>query len=195
VLDILVQPRRDRRAAKKFFRNLLRRLRYVPRAIVTDKLGSYAAAKAQVLRDVLHIQGSERIIGRRIHTSQRGSANVECEASSRPGTPSVSSQRSESFASFFLPGRHLLAARNYREVMRRRFAQWNEVIHPSFVGQRLSSGSRRAFAKFSSRELLTLNLTIPARQPQCAQISAAIARMIENTATAEDAHGNRFDPA
>jgi putative transposase len=38
-------------------------------------------------------------------------------------------------ASFFRPGRHLLAARNYREVMRRRFAQWSEVIHPSFANQ------------------------------------------------------------
>jgi putative transposase len=38
-------------------------------------------------------------------------------------------------ASFFRPGRHLLAARNYREVMRRRFAQWSEVIQPAFAGQ------------------------------------------------------------
>src|ERR1700719_1883939 len=56
VLDILVQPRRNRRAAKKFFRKLLRRLQYVPRAIITDKLGSYAAAKGEVLPSVRHIQ-------------------------------------------------------------------------------------------------------------------------------------------
>jgi hypothetical protein len=30
-------------------------------------------------------------------------------------------------ASFFRPGRHLLAAQNYREIMRRRFAQWREL--------------------------------------------------------------------
>ena len=45
VLDILVQSRRDRQAAKKFFRKLLQRLQYIPRAIITDKLGSYAAAR------------------------------------------------------------------------------------------------------------------------------------------------------
>ena len=56
VLDILVQPRRNRQAAKKFFRKLLRRLQYVPRAIITDKLGSYAAAKAELLPKVRHIQ-------------------------------------------------------------------------------------------------------------------------------------------
>jgi putative transposase len=36
ILDILVQSRRDKKAAKKFFRKLLRGLRYVPRVIVTD---------------------------------------------------------------------------------------------------------------------------------------------------------------
>jgi hypothetical protein len=43
------------RLRRKFFRKLLRRLQYIPRAIITDKLGSYAAAKAEVLPDVLHI--------------------------------------------------------------------------------------------------------------------------------------------
>jgi len=45
VLDILVQSRRNRSAAKRFFRKLLKGLLYVPRVIVTDKLKSYAAAK------------------------------------------------------------------------------------------------------------------------------------------------------
>jgi putative transposase len=36
VLDILVQRRRDKRAAKKFFRTLLKGLTYVPRVIITD---------------------------------------------------------------------------------------------------------------------------------------------------------------
>ena len=41
VLDVLVQSRRNALAAKKFFRKLLKGLRYVPRVIVTDKLASY----------------------------------------------------------------------------------------------------------------------------------------------------------
>src|SRR5215475_9076261 len=49
VLDILVQRRRDKRAAKKFFRKLLKGLTYVPRVIVTDKLKSYGAAKRELL--------------------------------------------------------------------------------------------------------------------------------------------------
>ena len=44
VLDILVRSRRNAKAAKRFFRKLLKGLQYVPRVIITDKLRSYAAA-------------------------------------------------------------------------------------------------------------------------------------------------------
>ena len=44
VLDILVQSRRNTKAAKRFFRKLLKGLRSAPRVVVTDKLKSYAAA-------------------------------------------------------------------------------------------------------------------------------------------------------
>jgi transposase-like protein len=37
VLDMLVQSRRNKKAAKRFFRKLLKGLRYVPRVIITDK--------------------------------------------------------------------------------------------------------------------------------------------------------------
>jgi len=47
VLDILVQSKRNKKAAKKFIRKLLKGLRYVPRVIITDKLKSYSAAKAE----------------------------------------------------------------------------------------------------------------------------------------------------
>lgn len=45
MLDILVQYRRDKQAAKKPFRRLLKRLQYVPRVLITDKLVSYGATK------------------------------------------------------------------------------------------------------------------------------------------------------
>jgi hypothetical protein len=54
VLDILVQRRRDKQAAKKFFRKLLKGLRYVPWVIITDKLKSYGAAKHELLPGVEH---------------------------------------------------------------------------------------------------------------------------------------------
>src|SRR3954452_24161055 len=56
VLDILVQRRRDKRAAKKFFRKLLKGLTYLPRGIITDKLKSYGAATRELLPGVEHLQ-------------------------------------------------------------------------------------------------------------------------------------------
>jgi len=52
VFDILVQRRRNTKAAKKFFRRLRKGLRYVPRVIVTDKLASYQAAHRVVMPSV-----------------------------------------------------------------------------------------------------------------------------------------------
>ena len=56
VIDILVQPKRDRFAAIRFFRKLLLATGRQPRVIVTDKLRSYAAAKRIVMPDVAHRQ-------------------------------------------------------------------------------------------------------------------------------------------
>src|SRR5690348_7516577 len=54
VLDVLVQSRRDKRAAKRLLRKLLKRQTRVPRVMITDKLASYGAAKAEVMPSVEH---------------------------------------------------------------------------------------------------------------------------------------------
>ncbi len=69
VLDILVQPRRDAKAAKRFFRRLLKGLQYEPRVIVTDKLRSYGVAQRQLLPRVEHRQS--RYLNNRAENSHR----------------------------------------------------------------------------------------------------------------------------
>jgi putative transposase len=54
VLDVLVQMRRDKRAAKRLLRKLLKRQCRAPRVMVTDKLPSYGAAKGEVMPSVEH---------------------------------------------------------------------------------------------------------------------------------------------
>ncbi len=49
MLDILVQSRRNKKAANRFFRKLLKGLHYVPCVIITDKLKSYGAAKREIV--------------------------------------------------------------------------------------------------------------------------------------------------
>jgi putative transposase len=60
VLNVLVQRRRDKKAAQKFFRKLLKGWQYVPRVIITDKLASYGAAKREILPGVEHRQHKGR---------------------------------------------------------------------------------------------------------------------------------------
>ena len=128
VLDILVQSRRNKWAAKKFLRKLLKGLQYVPRAIITDKLRSYAAAKVEVMPSVEHLQQGR--LNNRAENSHQPTR--ERERRMRGFKSPRHAQRFLStfgvIASFFRLGRHLLAVRNYREFMRRRFTQWRDLV-------------------------------------------------------------------
>ena len=127
VLDILVQPRRSRQAAKKFFRKLLKGLRYVPRVIITDKLKSYGAAKREILPGVEHRQS--RYLNNRCENSHRPTRQREYRMQ---GFKSAGhAQRFLSaygpIAQHFRPRRHLLSALAYREEMKNRFARWAQI--------------------------------------------------------------------
>jgi len=54
LIDLLVQSRRDGRAARRFFRKLLKSQRQKPSRLVTDKLGSYRVAHRDVMPLVTH---------------------------------------------------------------------------------------------------------------------------------------------
>src|SRR3712207_6323784 len=56
VLDILVQSRRDKHAAKRLLRKLLKKQMRSPRLLITDKLRSYGAAKREIMPGVEHRQ-------------------------------------------------------------------------------------------------------------------------------------------
>src|SRR3954454_10492685 len=54
VLDVLVQSRRNKKAAKRLPRKLLKRQCRAPRVMITDKLASYGAAKREIMPGVEH---------------------------------------------------------------------------------------------------------------------------------------------
>src|SRR3954471_19279604 len=54
VLDVLVQSRRDAKAAKRLLRKLLKRQGRAPRVMITDKLASSPAAKRDLMPAVEH---------------------------------------------------------------------------------------------------------------------------------------------
>ena len=57
VLDLLVQPRRDKAAAVKLMRKLLKKQGFAPDVVVTDKLRSYGAAMVEIGLSARHEQG------------------------------------------------------------------------------------------------------------------------------------------
>jgi putative transposase len=134
VLDILVQSRRDKKAAKKFFRKLLKGLRYVPRVIITDKLKSYSAAKAEVMPSVEQLQ--QKYQNNRAENSHQPTRLRE-KVMRRFKSAGQAQRFLSAFGiitSYFRPGRHLCTAAVYREMMARTFAAWKEVVGARTAG-------------------------------------------------------------
>jgi len=128
VLDILVQSRRDKRAAKKFLRKLLKGLRYVPRVLITDKLRSYGAAKTAVLPSVEHQQ--QRYQNNRAENSHQPTRLRE-KVMRRFKSAGHAQRFLSAFgiiSSHFRVGRHLYSACGYRAVMKLKFASWDQAI-------------------------------------------------------------------
>jgi putative transposase len=126
-LDILVQSRRNKAAAIKFFRKLLKGCTYVPRVLITDKLGSYEAAHKEVMPRVEHRQhkrlnnraeNSHQPTRKREHVMQRFKSAGHAQRFLSAFGP---------IREHFCPRRHRLTARDYHAQRAQRFQVWNEV--------------------------------------------------------------------
>ena len=83
VLDILVQSRRNKKAAVKLIRKLLKKQGFVPDTFVTDKLPSYGAALKDPGLSKRHDFGGRKNNRAENFTCRLGSVNDGCNASSR----------------------------------------------------------------------------------------------------------------
>ena len=130
VLDILVQPRRDAKAAKRSSGGCLQ---YVPRVIVTDKLRSYGVAQRQLLPKVEHRQS--RYLNNRAENSHR---STRCRE--RPMQRFKSPGQAQHFLSAhafihgrFHPRRHLLKAKIYRAIRTEAFKVWQQETRAQHI--------------------------------------------------------------
>ncbi|KUN57773.1 transposase [Streptomyces canus] len=127
VLDILVQNRRDKSAARRFLRRLMKKTCAVPRVIVTDKLRSYGAAHREVMPSVEHRQS--KYLNNRAENSHQPTRQRE---RAMKGFRSLGgAQRFLSAFSgispHFRPSRHLMTAATHRAEMSIRFAIWDQI--------------------------------------------------------------------
>jgi putative transposase len=133
VPNIMVQRHRDKQAAKKFFRKLLKRLTYGPRVIVTSKLKSYGAAKREIRPSVEHRQ--HRYLNSRAENSHQPTRQRKqrMQRFKSPGQAQRFLAAHGLIAQHFCPRRHRLIAPTYREEMPKQFQSWREITSPTLV--------------------------------------------------------------
>jgi len=127
VLDILVQSRRNKVAAKKFFRKLLKGCAYAPRVLITDKLGSYEAAHKEAIPSVEH-RRHKRLNNRAENSHQptrQRERTMRCFKS--PGHAQRFLSAFGPIREHFCPRRHRLRTEEYRRERARRCQVWNDV--------------------------------------------------------------------
>lgn len=127
VIDILVQPRRDQRAAEWFFRRLLRNQGKEPFRIISDKLRSYSAAMRMILRGVAH--NTERYANNRMEASHQPTRQREryMRRFKSTGQAQRFLRLHSLVQNLFRVGRHLLKSTNYRFLRWRSFSVWQTV--------------------------------------------------------------------
>ncbi|MFF3159275.1 IS6 family transposase [Streptomyces sp. NPDC057910] len=129
VLDILVQNRRDKAAARRFFRRLMKTTGQVPRVVVTDKLRSCRAAHAEVMPSVEH--RSPKGLNNRAENSHQPTRQRE-RAMKGFRTVAGAQRFLSAFTGIsphFRPHRHLMTAGRHRFDMTIRFTLRNHITH------------------------------------------------------------------
>ncbi|MEV0695263.1 IS6 family transposase [Streptomyces sp. NPDC050388] len=131
VLDILVQSKRDAKAAKRFLAKLMKKQRRVPRVLVTDKLRSYGVAHRKLMPSVEH--RSHKGLNNRAENSHQPTRRREraMKYFRSPGAAQKFLAVFSQISPHFRPRRHLMAASEYRAGMHHRFATWNEITDTS----------------------------------------------------------------
>jgi putative transposase len=125
VIDILVQRYRNARAAKRFFRKLLKGQGSKPWLLVTDKLRSYGAAHRNIMPSVDH--NTERYANNLAEVSHQPTRQRERQM--RGFKSAGQAQRFLSvhgvIRNLFNLGRHQLSSANYRLLRERSFKEWS----------------------------------------------------------------------
>ncbi len=128
VVDVFLQKRRDARAAKRFFKRLLRKYRGEPRKIVTDKLRSYGVAHRELMPESIHdtsqyANNRAELSHQPTRVRERGMRRFK----SMPQAQRFLSAHAAVYNLFNL-GRHLVSAENYRYFRIRAFATWKMAV-------------------------------------------------------------------
>ena len=126
-IDILVQKRRNKAAAKRYFRKLLKGQHQPPWRMSTDKLKSYSAAHREIMPSVTH--STEQYENNRAEVSHEPTRQRERQM--RRFKSAGQAQRffavNGVVGNLFRLGRNLTQTIHYRKFRSRAFGEWQEV--------------------------------------------------------------------
>ena len=127
VLAVLVQSRRDKRAAKRLLRKLLKRQCQAPRVMITGKLPSYGAAKREVMPGVEHWQhkGLNNRVENSHQPTRRRERQMKCFKLARQAQRFLSTH--DQIANLFHLRRDHVTASEFRAARARAFEVWAEI--------------------------------------------------------------------
>jgi len=127
VVDVFLQSRRDAKAAKRFFKRMLKKHRGEPREIVTDKLRSYGVAQRELMPETIH--NMDKYANNRAELSHQPTRVRE--RGMRMFKSMGQAQRflnvHAAVYNLFNLGRHLVSADTYRYFRLRSFASWKNA--------------------------------------------------------------------
>lgn len=128
VLDVLVQSKRNKRAALKLMRKLLRRYGFAPETFVTDDLRSYGAAARELGIERRHRTGRWR--NNRAENSHQPTRRRECKMQGFKSAGSAQRFLSSHAAVYntFNVQRHLTSASTHRAFRGAAMSTWCEVV-------------------------------------------------------------------
>ena len=128
-LDVLVQAKRDKKAALMLMRKLLKKHGFAPRTVVTDKWRAYTAAFRELGLTAWHRRGkwkNNRIEGSHVRIRRR-------EQTMQGFRSAESAQRFLSIHAavynHFATRRHLISASEHRAKRDDAFARWRDATH------------------------------------------------------------------
>ena len=128
VLEVLAQSRRNKRAALKLMRKLLKKQGYVPDRIVTDKLGSYSAELRELGLKHLHVTGGRS--NNRAEVSHQPTRRRERRMGRFKSPNSMQrflSVHATIYNQFNLQ-RHLISRRTLRQTRANAMAAWHQIV-------------------------------------------------------------------
>jgi len=128
VLDVLVQRRRDKSAARKLMRKLLKKHGFAPTVIVTDKLRSYASAFRDIGLSARHEQGLRK--NNRAENSHLPVRRRErkLQRFKSPGSAQRFLSAHAAVYNTFNLQRHLISRRTLRIFRAEATDQWNAAV-------------------------------------------------------------------